>query len=91
MVLVVGGVGVYQGADHFLVFCVVFGGLLFEEEAVGLFREIVTFAFPSGETSFSGGGRKSATLASLPTGLFGSVEFFFIFLPTVAKPLNKTG
>lgn len=35
VVLVVGGVGVYQGADHFLVFCVVFAGLLFEEEDAG--------------------------------------------------------
>ena len=33
--LVVGGVGVYEGADHFLVFCVVFAGLLFEEADAG--------------------------------------------------------
>jgi len=36
--------------------------------------------FSSGVTSFSGGGRKSGTLDSLPTGLFGSVEFFCIIL-----------
>jgi len=77
VVLVVGGVGVYQGADYFLVFGVVFARFFFRKRALDLLG--VTFMLSAGVTRFWGSGRKSATLVSLPTGLFGSIILFFIF------------
>lgn len=64
-------------------FCGVFGGLLFEEEALGLLMEMLTFIFSSDETTFSVGGRKSGTMDNFPTGLSGSIIFFLIisFVP----------
>ncbi len=78
VVRVVGGVGVYQGADHFLVFGVAFARFLFGKRTLDLLG--VTFVLSAGVRSFWGGGRKSETLVSLPMGLFGSFIFFFIFL-----------